>query len=109
MVEQGDVEQGDLEELNCTETVHRLYHFLDGELTPDRRATIARHLDDCSPCLDAYDFEADVRRLIADKCRDHVPDHLREKIAAAIEHEHKATIAAAAVDGDHNGHGHPSA
>lgn len=94
-------EPGGWEFVDCTETVHRLYHFLDGELTPDRRAEITRHLDACGPCLEAYDFEAEVRKLISDRCHDHVPDHLRERIAAAIEHEHRATIAAGiAADGD---------
>jgi mycothiol system anti-sigma-R factor len=82
--------------LDCSETVHRLYHFLDGELTPDRREAIKHHLDECSPCLDAFGFEAEVRRLISDRCRDHVPDHLRERIAAAIEHEHRSQVGAGA-------------
>lgn len=77
--------------LDCLETVHRLYHYLDGELTDDRREEIARHLDECSPCLAAFDFEADLRRLIANRCKDHVPDHLRERVAAAIDHEHRAS------------------
>jgi mycothiol system anti-sigma-R factor len=75
--------------LDCVETVHRLYHYLDGELTDDRRADISRHLDDCFPCLHAFDFEAELRKLIANRCKDRVPDHLRERIAAAIDHEHR--------------------
>jgi mycothiol system anti-sigma-R factor len=76
--------------LDCMETVHRLYHYLDGELTDERRMQITRHLDDCSPCLHAFDFEADLRRLIASRCKDHVPQYLRERIAAAIDHEHRS-------------------
>lgn len=76
--------------VDCRETVHRLYHYLDGELTDDRRGEIARHLDECAPCLHAFDFEAELRKVIAMRCKDHVPDHLRERIAAAIDHEHRA-------------------
>jgi mycothiol system anti-sigma-R factor len=76
--------------LDCVETVHRIYHYLDGELTEERRVEISRHLDDCSPCLHAFDFEAELRRVISNRCRDHVPDRLRERIAAAIEHEHRS-------------------
>lgn len=72
---------------DCEETVHRLYHFLDGELTDERRRAIQSHLDDCGPCIDILGFEAELRRVIADRCRDHVPDNLRERIAAAIRHE----------------------
>lgn len=86
-------------ELDCNETVHRLYHYLDGALTADRRQDIVRHLDECSPCLRAFDFEADLRRLIADRCKDHVPEHLRAQIAAAIDHEHRQVSAAPAPGG----------
>lgn len=81
---------------NCEEVVHRLYHFLDGELTPQRRAEIRDHLDECLPCLEAFDFEAELRLMIANKCRDRVPDHLRERVAAAIRHEAQAS---ASLDG----------
>ncbi|HMC42521.1 MAG TPA: mycothiol system anti-sigma-R factor [Acidimicrobiales bacterium] len=72
---------------DCSESLHRLYHFLDGELTDERRAAIAHHLDECSPCLDAFDFEAELRVMISLKCRERVPDGLIERIAAAIRQE----------------------
>ena len=76
--------------INCREVLHRVYHFLDDEeLTPERREQIARHLDRCSPCLKAFGFENEIRRLVADRCRDQVPDELRTRIAAAIDHEHR--------------------
>lgn len=72
---------------DCDETLHRLYHFLDGELTEDKRQMIKSHLDECSPCLEAFDFEAELKLLVASKCREGVPAGLRERIAAAISHE----------------------
>ena len=72
---------------DCRETVHRIYHFLDGELTEEVRVEIARHLDECAPCMEAFDFEAELRVVIAQRCRDEVPDGLRERIAQAIQHE----------------------
>ncbi|MGH9063416.1 MAG: mycothiol system anti-sigma-R factor [Acidimicrobiales bacterium] len=72
---------------DCGQVIHRLYHFLDGELTDDRRHEIRRHLDDCQPCLEAFDFEAELRQVIAARCRDRVPDGLRDRVAAAIRHE----------------------
>ena len=47
---------------DCAETVHRLYHFLDGELTEERRAAIRGHLNKCSPCEQIVSFEAELRR-----------------------------------------------
>lgn len=72
---------------NCSETLHELYHFLDGELTDERRAHIRIHLEGCPPCFEAFDFEAEIKAYIADKCRERVPEELRARIAAAIGHQ----------------------
>lgn len=84
---------------DCGEAMHRLYHYLDGELDDVRRADIRTHLDNCLPCLDAFDFEAELRTVIARKCRDRVPDELRARIAVALQHEFKAAGKAAPQDG----------
>jgi mycothiol system anti-sigma-R factor len=68
----------------CDDSLHELYTFLDGELTESRRAEIKRHLDDCPPCYEQFDFEAELRLLIAQKCRDTVPESLRDRIARAL-------------------------
>ena len=70
---------------DCNETLRELYQYLDGDLTETDRNHIQHHLDDCSPCLEAFDFEADLRRVIANRCRDEVPDDLRARILGAIE------------------------
>ncbi|MGH9247728.1 MAG: mycothiol system anti-sigma-R factor [Acidimicrobiales bacterium] len=72
------------EDGNCDEALHELYEFLDGEITPRRRAEIKRHLEDCPPCYEQFDFEADLRQVLAHKCRDAVPDTLRQRIAKAL-------------------------
>ncbi len=72
---------------NCEEVIHRIYHFLDGELTPEKRAEIQRHLDDCPPCIEAFEFEAELRMLVSRGCREQVPDELRTRIARLIGHE----------------------
>ena len=74
-------------ELDCTETVRRLYDFLDGELTEERRQKIRIHLDHCGPCEEVFEFQAELRRVIADRCKDRVPDQLRHRIAEAIDRE----------------------
>ena len=73
--------------MDCSEAIHQIYHYLDGELTDEKRKIIAEHLVHCPPCADGYDFEAELRRLIARKCRDDVPADLRRRIARAIGHE----------------------
>ena len=73
--------------MDCTEAIHQIYHYLDGELNDEKRSAIAHHLYICPPCADGFDFEVDLRVLIARKCRDDVPPDLRRKIAEAIGHE----------------------
>jgi mycothiol system anti-sigma-R factor len=68
----------------CQEALDTLYHFLDGELTEERRHQIQHHLDDCSPCLEAFDFEAELKIVIARRCRETVPEGLRIRIQVAL-------------------------
>jgi len=70
--------------MDCDDAIHRIYGFLDGELTVWRRREILRHLDECPPCAHGYDFEMELRQVIAMKCRDEVPPELRRRIAEAL-------------------------
>jgi mycothiol system anti-sigma-R factor len=74
---------------DCQDAVHTLYHYLDGELTAERRDVIRKHLDQCAPCLAAFDFEAELKVIIARSCRDQVPDDLRRRIAEALSEASK--------------------
>jgi mycothiol system anti-sigma-R factor len=57
---------------------------MDGELTEERRLVIRQHLDDCPPCGGAFDFEGELRMVISRRCRDTVPQELRDRIAQAL-------------------------
>jgi len=72
------------ERSSCEDALTELYTFLDGELTTDKREHIRQHLDDCNPCLEHYDFEAELRIVISTKCRESVPESLKAKIAASL-------------------------
>jgi mycothiol system anti-sigma-R factor len=75
--------------VDCVEAVHELYSYLDGELTDTRREVIRVHLDWCGPCGGAAQFEEDLRQVIANRCKDRVPQSLIERVAAAIDEESK--------------------
>lgn len=77
------------EKKTCTDAVEQLYVYLDGELTTDRREVIRKHLDDCPPCLDAFDFEYELRVVVQQKCRDHVPETLKSRVAEALRNLHE--------------------
>jgi mycothiol system anti-sigma-R factor len=69
----------------CEEALKELYVYLDGELTDEKRTIITGHLDDCNPCLEAFDFEAELRIVISRRCHDDVPESLKLKIAHELE------------------------
>jgi mycothiol system anti-sigma-R factor len=71
----------------CEETIHEIYHFLDGELTEEKRRVIETHLSQCQPCDSVKRFEVELRQVVADRCREEVPKDLRERIARLINHE----------------------
>ena len=70
---------------DCTASLEELYTFLDGELTMERREHIRSHLEGCQNCYEAFDFEAELRIVVSTKCRDEVPDSLRNRVAEALK------------------------
>lgn len=77
------------EDGHCREVLAVLYEFVDGELTTDLRERIKQHLEACQPCFEAFDFEAELRVVISQRCREQVPKSLRERIARALADESK--------------------
>ncbi len=71
----------------CEDALHEIYHLLAGEITDDKRAKIAGHLDDCAPCAEPYDFYAELRRCVQQRCQDTAPPELLARIRDAIQHE----------------------
>ena len=80
------LDPGDLAgDAECRESLTELYGFLDGELTVERRQLIRLHLDGCHGCLEAYDFEAELRIVVSACCREkQLPPGLRERVAEAL-------------------------
>jgi mycothiol system anti-sigma-R factor len=70
--------------VDCDGAMHRIYEYLDGELTVWKRQAIARHLDECPPCADGFVFEMEIRRVVVSKCAEPCPDELRARIAKAL-------------------------
>ena len=51
-----DSGQGDAAGSDCSEVLHRVYEYLDGEMTHDDTVKIKHHLEECGPCLQEYDL-----------------------------------------------------
>ena len=71
---------------DCNETLRELESFLDGELTPAALADIRSHLGDCPGCLEAFDFHAELKAVIAAKCKhDELPPGLISRIEQCFQ------------------------
>jgi anti-sigma factor (TIGR02949 family) len=73
---------------NCDETIRELDAFLDGELTNDVRQHIHDHLDGCLDCLQAFDFQAELKDAIRRKCsNDELPPGLLGRIEMCFDED----------------------
>ena len=70
---------------DCRETIAELDAFLDGELSDDVKAHIDAHLNGCTDCLSAFDFQAVLKDAIRRKCSNEaLPPGLLGKIEACF-------------------------
>ena len=69
---------------DCDDAIAELYAFLDGELDDAVMIQVETHRRRCSPCLEAFDFEADLRRVIAAKCTEHVSAEAKARLCVVI-------------------------
>jgi mycothiol system anti-sigma-R factor len=72
----------------CNEALTAMYLFLDNEqLTEAQRAHVQKHLDECIPCLESFEFEAEFKQLIKQRCRDEMPASLYERVRMCLKVE----------------------
>ena len=65
----------------CTDVLHQVYFYLDGELGEPDTARIRQHLDQCGPCLREYGLEETIKRLVRKYARErHAPAGLRAEV-----------------------------
>ncbi|MFM8860929.1 MAG: mycothiol system anti-sigma-R factor [Acidimicrobiia bacterium] len=83
---------------DCEAALAEVYTYLDHELTDVEHERVLAHLETCSPCFEAFDFEAEFRMVVASKAlSDEFPDGLRMRIMERIV---QIRIETSADDGD---------
>jgi mycothiol system anti-sigma-R factor len=66
---------------SCDDVLSHVFEFLDHETDDARRAVIAEHLEECSPCLRQFGIEQEFKALVRRRCGGDVPPPgLRERI-----------------------------
>lgn len=53
---------------DCSETVLRIFEFLDGEMSPADCARLQAHLDECEPCLREYRVDQTLKAVVKRSC-----------------------------------------
>jgi mycothiol system anti-sigma-R factor len=67
--------------VNCGDCHERLDRFVDRELSDAEVAELKRHLAECPPCDDRFQFRAHLKRLVRVCCeQDRAPESLRNKL-----------------------------
>jgi anti-sigma factor (TIGR02949 family) len=70
---------------DCNDTLREMEAFLDGELGDDVVTSLRAHLGGCPDCLQAFDFQAELKLVIAEKCRrDEMPPGLLARIEQCL-------------------------
>jgi anti-sigma factor (TIGR02949 family) len=70
---------------DCAHALSQLYEFLDNELENADADAIRAHLAACEPCLDTFDAEQAMKKLIKRGCSGEIaPEHLRAKVLSVI-------------------------
>ena len=74
--------------INCQDCARALHSYLDRELSDDDIVQVREHLDACGGCLNVYQFEESVRRLVRVRCRQQsAPESLRVRITMSLAME----------------------
>jgi anti-sigma factor (TIGR02949 family) len=70
----------------CSEVLHRIYEYLDGEMQPSDVARVAQHLEACGPCLSEHDLDRAVKAAVrrSNAQEQACPDSLRVQIVQRI-------------------------
>jgi mycothiol system anti-sigma-R factor len=70
---------------DCAEVIAEVWTLLDGECTPEIKAKLRQHLEECPGCLRRYGLEEQIKALIARKCGgEQAPQGLRERLRLEI-------------------------
>ena len=70
---------------DCSEVLHHIYEYLDGEMSPEDVRRVASHLSECRPCLAEHDLDAAVKQVVRRSCVEQAaPESLRMQVVQRI-------------------------
>ncbi|HEX7806041.1 MAG TPA: mycothiol system anti-sigma-R factor [Cellulomonas sp.] len=66
--------------VGCTEALDRLFEYLDSELVAPDADRVREHLAECKGCLEEFDVETVVKKIVRRSCQEAAPAELRVRI-----------------------------
>ncbi len=69
----------------CSFTLHHLYEFLDGKLSPEQLQAIQSHLEACPECAEVKNFELMIREKMRSSCAQKAPDELKSRLLKDVQ------------------------
>jgi anti-sigma factor (TIGR02949 family) len=58
---------------DCSEVLHRIYEYLDGEMEPGDVHRFAAHLAECVPCHAEHDLDVAMKQAVRRACVESAP------------------------------------
>lgn len=77
----------------CDQALTEIYLYLDRELTWWRRRQIRRHLAECGPCQNGYNFERRLRVVVRTRLSEEVPSEFFDRLKEALRTEESSPLA----------------
>ncbi|MBW3562281.1 MAG: zf-HC2 domain-containing protein [Actinobacteria bacterium] len=68
----------------CSEAVEQLWHYLEHELTDDKRAQVEQHLAFCRRCCGELEFAEELRGFLEDAARPRLPDDVEGRLTTFL-------------------------
>ena len=73
----------------CDHAIEYIYKYLDDEVTLAHASRIKLHLSRCSACMNAYEFETKLKRVIRERGHTEPPAELFDQLRTMIQEEVK--------------------
>lgn len=72
--------------IDCREAVRRMWAYLDHGLDAEPAEEFESHLETCRRCCGELEFSRALRRLVAEKASEPLPERLHRRLRALLEH-----------------------
>ncbi|MDH3978905.1 MAG: zf-HC2 domain-containing protein [Gammaproteobacteria bacterium] len=81
-----DKDSENIEDINCTEAIDKLYAYLDGEVDDaDSIGKLEYHLEHCHSCFTRSQVESALSARIKNAATKHTPESLQKRLRDMID------------------------